>query len=196
MSDESVPETVLVSVEQQEMSAPQDSFASTNEDAYTLVADVLGKVREELDDHREAINENTNEITLNQEFLNSLSSRIDTLTSRIDELTLLVKCGSQPAKQEWQIAPLTDREKEVFHALYVVSEERNNAATYKELAQKLGASEASVSAFVTSFVAKGIPIVKKYANGRAYVGLDVQFRHAQAKNNIVGINTLLTYWQR
>ena len=204
MSDESVPEPELATVfSQRERSSraqgTESPFATEKEaqnvEVYSLVSDVLAKVREELDEHREVINENTNEITLNQEFLNELSCKIDKLTERIDELTLLIKCGAQTATQEWKIQPLTTREKEVFQALYVQSEERNNAVTYKELSSKLKTSEASVASFIASFVAKGIPLVKRYSSGRAYIGLDQAFRHAQAKDNIVGVNTLLTYWQ-
>ena len=180
---------------------PELATTFSTEDAesaqvYGLVADVLATVREELDDHREAINENQNEITINQELFNELSSRLDKLTERIDELTMLIKCGVRAQKQEWKIEPLTTREKEVFQAVYALSEERNNAATYKELAQRLKTSEASVTAFIGSFVAKGIPIIKRYSGGKAYVGLDQAFRHVQAKENIVGVNTLLTYWQK
>lgn len=184
MSEECVPDQSL-----------QCDFSSEGQDVYGLVSDVLAKVREELDDHRGAINENTSEIQINQEFMNELSSKIDKLASRLDELTLLVKCGQQAQKQEWKVEPLTEREKQVFHAFYVESEARNNACTYKELAASLKTSEASIASFVASFVAKGIPLVKRYHAGRAYVGLDQAFRHAQAKENIVGINTLLTYWQ-
>ena len=162
---------------------------------YGLVADVLSKVREELDDHREAINENTNEVNLNHEFLNELSGRMDKLTERVDELTMLIKCGAQQ-KKNWEITPLTNREKEVFQTLYVLGEDHNNAVTYKDIAQKLKTTEAAIGSFVSSFVAKGIPIVKKYSGGRAFIGLDLAFKHAQAKENIVGVNTLLTYWQR
>jgi chromosome segregation ATPase len=188
MSEESV-------IELQSEVAFTSNEEAKNQDVYVLVADVLSKVREELDDHREAINENTNEITLNHEFLNELSGRMDKLSERLDELTLLVKCGQQTKDQEWKITPLTSREKEVFHSLYVLGEDRNNAVTYKELSKQLKTSESSVAAFVASFVAKGIPVVKKYSGGRAYVGLDPAFKLAQAKSNIVGINTLLTYWQ-
>jgi hypothetical protein len=163
-------------------------------EVYGLVADVLTDVREELDDHREAINENTSEISLSQEMVAALAKRMDALTARIDELTLLVKGRGQIA-QQWQLKPLSEREKQVFHALYALSGQRNNAVSYNELAFELKTSESSITGFVAAFIAKGIPVVKRYAGGKAYVGLDDGFRQAQARDNIVGINTLLTYWQ-
>jgi biotin operon repressor len=164
------------------------------EAVYGLVSEVLTQVREELDDHREAINENTSEIGLGHEMVAELAKRIDVLTARIDELTLLVKGKGQTA-QRFEIKPLSEREKQVFHVLYSLSEQRNNAVSYDELAFTLKTSESSIAGFVAAFIAKGIPVVKRYASGKAYVGLDECFRQAQAKDNIVGINTLLTYWQ-
>jgi hypothetical protein len=176
--------------------AGKSAVGEADLDTYSLVADVLAKVRGELDDHREAINENTNEITLNQEFLGEISSRIDRLAERIDELTLFVKGSGKSSQASWDIKPLSEREKEVFHAFYVLCEQKNNAVTYKELAQQLDVGESTAAGFMTSFVAKGIPLVKRYHAGRAYVGMEQGFRMAQAQRNIVGLSTLLTYWQQ
>jgi hypothetical protein len=173
-------------------SASQESQAG--EAVYGLVSEVLTQVREELDDHREAINENTSEIGLGHEMVSELAKRIDLLTARIDELTLLVK-GRGQTVATWDLKPLSEREKQIFHALYALSEQRNNAVSYNELAFELKTSESSIGGFIAAFIAKGIPVVKRYAGSKAYVGLDEGFRHAQARDNIVGINTLLTYWQ-
>jgi len=164
----------------------------------TLRSDIdafLSDVRDELDDHREALNENTSEIESTFELFNKLNCRLDKLQERLDEITMLVKHGPAPSKKEFKISPLSRPEKEVFFALYTLTE-TTPFATYHQLAKKLVTTVESVARNITALISKGIPVDKKYSNGNAFLGLDKDFKQTQAKENIVKLDTKLTYWQR
>lgn len=152
---------------------------------------ILESMREELDDHRAAINENTNELQANHEYIGSVEEKLDKLHARIEELFLLIQGKS--AETTVQIQPLTKREQEVFQALYIVGE-GIPFVSYKQLGRKLGASEAVVSGFVTNLIEKGVPILKKYDDGHAFVQLEQKFRQKQAKEVVIGLNSLLSHW--
>ena len=158
---------------------------------------VFGQIKEQFEDHLETINENTNEIHSNFEYLCELDKKIDKLSERIDELNNTIKQqnGEKVEKKTFKLQPLTTKEKEVFYALYILTEHKRYA-TYKEIAKRVSYSEDLVASYITNLIEKGIPIVKKYANRLAYLGLNSEFREIQAKENIVGVNTLLTHWMR
>jgi biotin operon repressor len=161
--------------------------------AAEVTQSILESVREELDDHRSAINENTNELQANHEYIRSVDEKLDKLQARIEELFLLVTGKTGEAKVE--IQPLTKREQEVFQALYVVGE-GVPFVSYKQLARKLGASEALMSGFITNLVEKGVPVLKKYDSGLAFVQLEPKFRQKQAKDVVIGLNSLLSHWMQ
>jgi DNA-binding MarR family transcriptional regulator len=177
--------------------APEDKqevlFRREHHDVREKIDTFLEQIREELDDHRAALNENTNEIESNYELLNQLNARMDKISERLDELTMLVKHGSPPSTQEFKIEPLTGQEKETFFALYTLTE-TTPAVTYHQLARKLTTTVEAVSRTITSMIGKGVPVEKKYSNGNAFLGLDKHFREAQAKQNLVRLDTKLTYW--
>lgn len=152
---------------------------------------ILEGLREELDDHRTAINENTNELQANHEYIRSVDEKLDKLQARLEELELLLKGKASDDKA--QIQPLTKREQEVFQALYVVGEGAP-FVSYKQLARKLGSSEALISGFITNLVEKGVPILKKYDACQAFVQLEPRFRQKQAKEVVIGLNSLLSHW--
>jgi DNA-binding MarR family transcriptional regulator len=155
------------------------------------LSDVLSCMREELDDHRLAINENTGEIGTSNEFLGGLARKLDKLTERVDELTLLIKGSKEEKKFDFQ--PLTEKEKEVFQALYALTETQP-FASYDQLARKTLQSKSMVAGHVTSMVHKGVPLLKKYQGKVVFLKLSSEFREAQAKKNIVGISARLTCW--
>lgn len=159
--------------------------------AQWAIQSVMQALREELDDHRDAINENTNEIQANFEHIRSVEEKLDKLQARLEELFLIVTGRSSGQKEG--IKPLTRREQEVFQALYVVGE-GVPFVSYKQLARKLGISEALVSAFITQLIEKGVPVIKKYDNGVVFVQLEPKFRQRQAKEVIIGLNSSLTNW--
>lgn len=155
------------------------------------VLEFMHNVREELDEHRDAINNDTNEIQTNYEYICGLNEKIEKLSERLDKLNLLLK-GSVEA-EDFKISPLTKKEKEVFMALYTLGQSRS-FVTYKDMAKSLCMTESLVSNYITNIVEKGIPVLKKYSGGMVYLKLDDKFREKQAKENIVGVNTLLSYW--
>lgn len=153
---------------------------------------ILG-VKEELDEHRTSINDNTNEISSNYEFLCELDRKLEFLAKKVEEISRKID-NKEPLEHEFVVEPLTRKEKEVFAALYCLGEEKGGSVSYSELSLKLGMSEQLVSSYIANFIAKGIPVRKRYFKGSVRVSLEQRFKEAQAKKNIVGINTLLTYW--
>jgi biotin operon repressor len=158
--------------------------------ASEAVQSILEGIREELDDHREAINENTNELQSNHEYIRSVDEKLDKLHARIEELFLLL---GKSTETKVQIQPLTKKEQEVFQALYLIGE-GVPFVSYKQLARKLGSSEALISGFITNLVEKGVPVLKKYDSGQAFVQLEPKFRQKQAKEVVIGLNSLLSHW--
>jgi len=154
------------------------------------VADLIGSFRDEIDDHRLAINENTAEISSSMEFMNEVNAKIDKLAERLDELTLLIK---GPAKeQSFDIKPLTSREKEVFQELYVATEGAPFIG-YDELARKCCLTKEMISLAVASMIRKGVPILKRMNGKSVLLKLDSVFREQQAKRNLVGLSSLLSF---
>jgi hypothetical protein len=161
------------------------------------VSQSFEQVKEQFEDHLVAINENTNEIQSNFEYLCEMDRKIDKLAEKIEELNLILRQqkGEDTAKKTFELQPLTSKEKEVFYALYVLTEQRRYT-TYKDLSKRTCYAESLVASYITNLIEKGIPVVKKYAKRTAYLSLDPEFREIQAKENIVGVNTLLTHWVR
>ena len=154
---------------------------------------VLSCMREELDDHRLAINENTDELVATNEFMNEVSRRLDKLAERLDEITLLIK-GKKDEKK-FEIQPLTDKEKEIFHALYVLTESQPYAS-YEQISRKTLLTKNIVMDHVTRMLQKGVPVLKKLDGTTVFLKLDPEFKQLQAKQNIVGLNSRLTAWIR
>lgn len=162
----------------------------TSDDAVmkSRLKDFLLALQEELDDHRQAINENTNEVQSNFELLKSLQQQIVVLTEKINKLA-----NGVVEKQRCKISPLNPKEKQVFFALYSLGESMP-FVSYKDLAKKAGFTDSLVSSYITNMIEKGVPVIKKYDAGTAFVQLAPDFRQLQAKENVIGVNTLLTYW--
>ncbi len=179
----------------------RDFFGSKKRGELELIKSQVGRsfeqVKEQFEDHLEAINENTNEIQSNFEYLCELDRKIDKLSEKIEELNMLIRQqrGENTEKKTFTLKPLTKKEKEVFYAIYVLTEQRRYT-TYKDIARRVCYSENLVASYVTSLIEKGVPLLKKYSKKTAYLTLDSEFRELQAKENIVGVNTLLTHWVR
>ncbi|MBS3176328.1 hypothetical protein J4457_03765 [Candidatus Woesearchaeota archaeon] len=151
-------------------------------------------LRTELDEHLEAINENTNEIQGNFEYLNELDKKVQRLSEKMDEIILLLKGTKE--KKSFDVKPLTKREKQVFQALYTILQECPEGVTYSLLSSKLSMSAGLTTNFVTNLIEKGVPVQKCYRNGVVYLLLDKDFADLQARENILGINSLLSAWIR
>lgn len=154
------------------------------------IAEVLSCFREELDDHRLAINENTGELASNMDALNELNDKVDKLAERLDELTLLVK--GTLSKRGFEIKPLNAREKDVFHALYEVTES-SPYATYEQLSRMCSLTKDAIAAHVSAMSRKGVPVVKRLNGSVVMLRLDEAFREEQAKKNLVGLSSLLHF---
>jgi len=141
------------------------------------------RVEGELNDHLEGINANTNEIQSIYEVLTEIESKIDKLASRVDNLNMKIEQGSEKVI-DFLIEPLTSSEKKVFVTLYTSSD----AMTYKQLSEQLEMQEIMIQEYLTSLIAKGVPISKKYQNNMIFVSIDQDFKEAQAKKNIVKYN--------
>jgi len=152
---------------------------------------VIEEVKEELDEHRGVINDSTNEIQANFAYLCELDKKIEMVFERLDELCVLVK--GQKEKKEFKISPLTAREKEVFLGLYSLGEVQP-FVTYRQIARRICTTESVVASLVTNLVEKGVPVLRKYDGSIVYLKLDDEFRSLQAKENLVGVNTVLSYW--
>lgn len=154
------------------------------------VGDVLACFRDELDDHRLAINENTEELASNMQAVNELNAKVDKLHERLDEIELLVK-GSMRRKS-FELKPLNAREKEVFHALYVLTESAPYA-TYDQIARKCAFTKDMVVLHISAMMRKGVMLVKRMNGNTVMLRLDEAFREEQAKRNLVGLSSLLQY---
>lgn len=157
----------------------------------TQVREVLEQVQEELEDHRQSINENTDELQSNYAYLASLENKIDKLHATVEELILIVK--GKKEEKKYDIKPLTKREKEVFQALYILGETKA-WVSYRELARKLCTTDSLVAGFITNLVEKGVPIKKKHDSKKVFVQFEILFREKQAKNVVIGLNSLLSHW--
>lgn len=155
------------------------------------VRSVIDGVKDELDEHRNSINDNTDEIQSNFAYLCELDKKIEMLSARVEGLFLAV--GGSSVQREFKVAPLSGRERDVFMALYALGEVFP-FVSYKQIAKKLGMSESLVSGYLAGLIEKGVPVVKKYDSGIAYVKLDDLFRQLQAKKALVGVNSVLSCW--
>ena len=151
----------------------------------------LNGLKNELEEHLRAINENTNEIQSNFEYLTSIENKINKLSERIDQIQFFLQYNSSfiaDRREEFEIKPLTRKEQYVFIVLYALEDERG-AVSYLDIAKKTGLSEPLVRDYITSIIEKGVPIIKKYINNKAYLKLDNEFKQIQAKENILMIDT-------
>lgn len=152
---------------------------------------VLDCMRDELDDHRLAINENTSELSDVYEFMNELSRKLDKLAERLDDIAL--RTQGEKAKKAFELQPLSSKEKEVFLALYTLTEAQP-FASYDQLAKRSLQAKDIVSAHIASMIEKGVPVHKKLDKGMMFLTLDPLFRQLQAKENLVGLDAPLTSW--
>lgn len=150
----------------------------------------LLQVREELDEHLESINDNTNEIQLNFEFLRALEEKIDVLTEKIDKIQVFLEQNNGfkvDKAPRFKVKPLTRQEKEVFLIFYSLDEIKDGMVSITDLSKKLAISEHVAKNYITNMINKGVPVIKKYVLGKAYICLNKDFKALQAKENILGI---------
>ncbi len=141
------------------------------------VKEAFGRVKEEMNQHLDAINQNTNEIQACYEYLAELDAKLDKMAERLDALQFSISSEQVPA------ITLTHREQEVFLVLYT----REDPVTSVEVARRLGLTVEMVDQYLTSIVAKGVPLLRTFASGKVYHSLDLKFKDLQARKNVLGI---------
>lgn len=162
-----------------------------SDDVKRKLGSAMDDIRDELDDHRLAINETTQEVASTNEAVNALHLRMDKLTERLEELSLLIKGDKK--EPDFQLQPLNNREKEVFAALYELTESQP-AASYVQIARKCALTKQLVMTYMTSIIQKGVPVLKRTDGSKVYLRLDPVFKAKQAVENLVGLNARLTSW--
>ena len=151
---------------------------------------IFSQIKEEFEDHLTSINENTNEIQSNFQYLSELDSKIEKLNEKLDKIQFFLEknLSYRPEKTlNFDILPLTQKEQEVFLVLYTL-EEAKGAVSYVDIARRVALPEELVSSYITGMIEKGVPIIKKYLNNKAYLKLDRSFKNIQAKENILKLN--------
>lgn len=151
-------------------------------------------IKEEFSDHLKAINENTNEIQLNYEYLCEIENKVDKLAEKIEELTMFFKHMAGPqfsADRPSDKIDLTEREREVFFALYSIAEEQG-FASYSDISRRLGMPESFVKSYISNLFDKGIPVIKHFDGNKVTLTLEPEFRELQRRENIVGVSELVS----
>ncbi len=145
------------------------------------------RIKEEFQEHLDTINMNTNEISANYEYIFQLEARIDKLNEKLDEVLMHINTSKGPClnKASFSNVVLSPREQEIMLLLYARNGDLIEA---KEIAKLLGLTEDKVDKHITSLGQKGIPVEKRYSDGRIYLILDYEFRNLQAKENVIKIN--------
>ena len=146
-------------------------------------------IKHEFDEHLQAINENTNEISANYEYVCEIESKLDRISERLDQMQMFLENNSSftvERKGKFEVRMLNDKEKQVFLAIYTM--EDRDGITYGEIGEMLSMSEQLAGNYVTSMIEKGVPIIKRYVNGKPRLNLDPDFKTLQAKENILQVS--------
>lgn len=147
------------------------------------------KIKDEFNHHLEEINANTSEIQSNYEYTTELDARLDKIASRLEHVEIFLKKLDDSFKVAEEISgynlqPLSVNEKRIFTVIY--SSEK--AMAYEDIAQALSMTDSLVRSYLTNIISKGIPIIKKYVNGKPVITLDEEFKHLQQEQNIVKLS--------
>lgn len=147
------------------------------------------KIKEEFNHHLESINESSNEIQANYEYVAELDARFDKFASRLEHIEIFLKKLDDSFKvaedvQGYMIGPLSVNEKRIFTIIY----SSQKSISYAEIANALSLSESLVRSYLTNIISKGIPIIKKYVNGKPVITLDEEFKKLQKEQNIVKLS--------
>lgn len=134
--------------------------------------------RDELDEHLTSINENTDEIQTNHSFIGELDEKIDKITQRLEKIELML---SVPNKNKTEIEPLTVAEKKIFLVLYT----EEAPLTFETISKRTEISPSMIKIHISRLIEKGIPLIKSYIGGRAFLKLNRDFKDRQAKENLV-----------
>lgn len=151
----------------------------------------LEDVKKQFEEHLQAINENTVEIESNHSYFSDLDLKLNKLAERLDQIQFFLQRNSNftiGTIESFEIKPLTRKEQYVFLVLYALEDEKGSV-TYLDIAKRTGIPESLVRDYMASIITKGVPVLKKYINGKAYMKLDKEFKRLQTKENILMIDT-------
>ena len=151
--------------------------------------EALESVRTELDEHLEALNENTSEIQTSYECMNEINSKVEKIAERVESIEIFLQQHSNfvAVEASFDVKPLTQTEKDVFLVIYALEDERGFVSC-EQIRKKTGLASYVVNEYLSRLVEKGIPLMKKFINGAAYIHLNPEFKRAQAKENILMID--------
>jgi len=149
----------------------------------------FSKIKEEFSHHLESINENTNEIQANFEYLTELDARIDKVSSRLEHIEMFLKKLDESFKiadetQGYAIQPLSVNEKRIFAIIY----SSPKPLPYTDISHALSLPESLIRSYLTNIIEKGIPVIKKYVNGKPVISLDDEFKELQKRQNVVKLS--------
>ncbi len=95
------------------------------------------------------------------------------------------------SSQSYNLGDINEKEREIFLALYAIEEEQG-FVSYGDIARRMGIPESLVQAYITNLFEKGVPIIKRYLNGKATLTLEPSFKEIQRRQNIIGINEMIS----
>tara|TARA_Y100000294_G_scaffold140487_1_gene134239 strand:+ start:48 stop:578 length:531 start_codon:yes stop_codon:yes gene_type:complete len=168
------------------MSEKQEKLSNEKYGFKQAVRRLISRLKGELNEHLDSINENTNEIQANYEYIQEMDRKVEKLKLRLDNVELFLNEQvdfTQTKKETIKIQQLSVNEKLAFMALYT----SNSPVSYFEISEKIGISESLVRSYIINLIEKGVPIVKKYINGKPFIELEPKFKELQTKQNIVKI---------
>ena len=145
------------------------------------------KIKSQFEDQIEAINENTSEIQANYNLLKELEENVEHLRQQLEAIQLHLSQTSpdfsfKSNDKPYEIQPLSVNEKRVL--VVILASASDKFQSYADLAKLLNLSESLVRSYITNMIEKGIPILKKYLNGKPLISIDEKFKELQEKCDI------------
>lgn len=144
------------------------------------------KIKDERDEHLEAINQLTSELQTAFDYISELESKYEKLKEITDDLQMFKNSMLINDKTHFSNIDLSLDEQKLFLTLYVFGE--NEPLSFKFITQKLGATDLTVRALLSSLLDKKVPISKERIGSELYFNLDSRFRELQSKENLIKIH--------
>lgn len=158
---------------------------------YSKTNNVLEDIKKELDEHRESINENANEMQYWSFLIEEMQSKIEKFENLFK--ILFEKIGIKTEENFVLKEKLNAVEKKIAFVLYQLTENRP-FTNYEQIAKIAKINEKIVQEIITNLIEKGVPIIKKYEGGKAWIAFKNWFRALQTKQNLLEFERDLTYW--
>ncbi len=137
-------------------------------------------IKQNLSEHLSAINENTSEIQGVFDYFHELDGKLEKLGQRLDQIQM----ENGVDKEKPFVAPLDQKEKKIFLALYTEEKPLNSF----ELSEKAKVPLSIVRDLLSVIIQKGIPIKRSFMNNHTYYQIDSEFKEWQAKEGILNLS--------